>query len=236
MLKPQLFGLHFSGGNVYSLQNLFAGLKDTMNVELLELPGRGKRFNEELLDNRDAAVADLLSQIQSRRTGAPYVLYGHSMGAELGFIICHEMELRNDPPLCFIPTGNAGPNVHKREKIAELDREAFFAKLKEMGGMTNEILENEELLDYFEPILRADFKLLEDAEEVLIDYKINTPVMAVMGDEEKYVSEIRNWKAYTEGSFDHKVVSGDHFFIYKYGDMLLQLVQNSFLSGVNRSN
>lgn len=209
---------------MYSLQQLFAGLKDHFSVELLELPGRGKRIRESLLYSREEAVADLLRQIKARRKNVPFVLYGHSMGAELGFIINKELELANDPPVCFVPTGNAGPNVHKREKLAGMGRDEFFFKLKEMGGITNDLLENEELLDFFEPILRADFKLLEDAEDILIDYKIHTPVFAIMGNREKYVTEIENWRNYTLGSFEFRIVEGDHFFIYQHADMLAQIL------------
>src|SRR5689334_7331970 len=106
--KPQIFALHFSGGNCYSLQNLLSGLKDSFEIELLELPGRGKRINENLLRTRDEAVADILRQMRDRRKNVPYLIYGHSMGAELGFIVVRDRELANDAPVCFIPTGNPG--------------------------------------------------------------------------------------------------------------------------------
>ncbi|SKA45465.1 Surfactin synthase thioesterase subunit [Chitinophaga eiseniae] len=232
MVKPQVFVLHFSGGNMYSLQHLFSCLKDHYSVELLELPGRGKRIREPLLCTREEAVADLLRQIRERRQSVPYVLYGHSMGAELGFLVNMQLEQAGDPPVCFIPTGNAGPNVHKREKLAGLDRDEFFFKLREMGGIPGDLLENEELMDFFEPILRADFKLLEDAEDIVVAYKTNTPVFAVMGNREKYAAEIENWKNYTLGAFEARVVEGDHFFIYQHADMLMQLIRANLCAPV----
>jgi len=231
-VKPQLFGLHFSGGNAYSLKGLFAGLEAAFDIELLELPGRGRRLDEDLLYTRDEAVADLLRQIRERRTGVPYLVYGHSMGAELGFIIVKEQELANDPPLYFIPTGNAGPNIHKREMLGRLPRAEFFAMLREMGGLTDAILEDEELMEFFEPILRADFQLLEDAEQVHIDFAIDTPVLAMMGAGEKYAADIANWKSYTRGHFDSRLMEGNHFFIHHHGAAIRQAVRDCFRKGL----
>ena len=227
MVKPQIFGLHFSGGNIYSLQNLFTKLKSSFDVELLELPGRGKRTIEPLLYTREEAVADLLQQIRRLRKNVPYFIYGHSMGAELGFIITKELELLNDPATCFIPTGNAGPNIHKREKLADLPDHEFFDKLKELGGISELVLQDKELMELFGPILRADFGLLENAEETLIDYKINTPVYAIMGSEENYTIEIENWKKYTTGNFEFKIMPGNHFFIHQHTDAITQIISDS---------
>lgn len=228
IVKPQIFGLHFSGGNGYSLQNLLSKLKNHFEIELLELPGRGKRLDEDLLYTRDEAVADLLQQIRKRRKNVPYLVYGHSMGAELGFIVVREQELANDPPVCFIPTGNAGPNVHKRENLAALPRDEFFSMLKEMGGISDVVFGDEELMDLFEPILRADFELLENAEEMNIGFRIDTPVHAMMGSREKYVESIENWKNYTAGEFDCTVLKGNHFFINDHADTITQVIRDSF--------
>jgi surfactin synthase thioesterase subunit len=231
-VKPQIFGLHFSGGNGYSLQGLFAKLKNNFEVHLTELPGRGKRLDEPLLCKRDEAVADLLQQIQQKRKDVPYIIYGHSMGAELGFIVVKEMELANDAPVYFIPTGNAGPNIHKRENIAALPRAAFFDMLKKMGGIANEVLEDEELMDFFEPIVRADFELLENAEQIHIDFKINTPVHAMMGSEETYSGKIENWRSYTHGSFDYSIMQGNHFFINQHAEEINKIIRDSFHKGL----
>ncbi len=65
MNKPQLFLLHFAGGNRYSFQFLLPQLS-AFNVVALELPGRGNRLNEPLLDNFNEAASDLYQQVTDR--------------------------------------------------------------------------------------------------------------------------------------------------------------------------
>lgn len=225
-MRPQVFLIHFAGGNVYSFPGLAGALKPFFAVELLELPGRGKRIDEALLMTRKDAVADLLRQIRQRRNGAPFIIYGHSMGADLGFRICRELEMLGDRPVCFIPTGNPGPNITKREPLSHLPREAFFRELQEMGGISAGILEDEELVAFFEPILRADFELLEKEEDP-VRYKIDTPVYAFMGDQEKYVSDIANWGAYTRGEFNCRVLEGDHFFLFNHTAIIAETISHA---------
>lgn len=228
-MKPQIFGLHFSGGNAYSLQGFFAGLKNDFEIELLELPGRGRRLEEPLLYTREEAVADYLRQIRERRKNVPYLVYGHSMGADLGFLVVKELEKANDPPVCFIPTGNAGPGVHVRESRASLPRAKFFDMLREMGGFSPELLENEELMEFLEPILRADFQLLEDEGGATADLTINTPVHAFMGSGEIHSGQIGNWGRYTLGGFDHAVLEGHHFFIHSHSETIAQAIRRKFI-------
>lgn len=50
-----------------------------------------------------------------------------------------------------------------------------------------------ELFNFFEPILRLDFEIVEQEHESLSVEKINYPIFSVMGSEEKNVCNITNW-------------------------------------------
>src|ERR1043166_8245649 len=82
MKKPQLFLLHFAGGNCYSFQFMMPLLRD-FEVVSLELPGRGKRINEPLVTNFDLAANDILRQLRQKLASSSFLIYGHSMGAYL---------------------------------------------------------------------------------------------------------------------------------------------------------
>ena len=211
---------------MYSFQALVEKLRPTFEVEPLELPGRGRRIKETLLQTKKDAVADLLRQIRARRSKAPFLIFGHSMGATLGFAIVKELELSGDAPVCFIASGNAGPNVKEKNNYSQLPRDEFFDKLRERGGISRELSANEELLEFFEPILRADFALLERAEEK-ITYKINTTIYAIMGNTEEYVAHIENWGNYTTGHFEHEVLQGNHFFVFDHLDKLKAIIEKA---------
>lgn len=219
-LKFQLFMIHFSGGSVYSFRFLNDLLKNSFLLEPIELPGRGLRFHENLLYDREEAVKDLLDQIHKKRNHLPYIIYGHSLGAELGFLMTKELEKNGDAPQYLVVSGNPGPNLRDDDPLYNLSNPAFYQRLKELGGTADEILENKELLEVFEPILRADFEVIEKNRNNIPADKINTPVYALMGDGEKKSQHILNWKNYTEGSFDFQVLKGNHFFIYDHKEVL----------------
>jgi len=227
----QLFCLHFAGGSCYS----FDFLKNIINQEIefigLELPGRGRRIEEELIYQMSSAIDDYVEQIKSYRNNSPYIILGHSMGAVLGFNVVCKLESIGDPPIHLILSGNSGPGIfNKVTKKYKLGKEAFKKELRKLGGIPEEILNNNELYNFFEPIIRADFRILEDRiyniEEFL---KIETPIYALMGNREEHYKEISNWSNFTSGKFQGKILEGDHFFIYTHAKKIASIVQNCFL-------
>lgn len=225
--KPQIFLLHYAGGDRNSFRPLLEGLQSQFQIETPELPGRGDRMSETFLNNKQEAVAEVLEQIKdARQKDVPYLIYGHSMGAILGLEICHAMEKEGDAPVYFVPTGYPGPGIKDNAPIAGLPRTEFFAEVRKLGGLSDEVMQYEELLDFFEPVLRADFGLLENKGNETFKEKIKTPIYAVMGKNEQYAFDIRNWVKYTEADCECQIVNGNHFFINQNFNYLSQVIKN----------
>ncbi|PKF74856.1 thioesterase II family protein [Chryseobacterium sp. PMSZPI] len=235
--KPQIYLLHYAGGDKNSFRPLIENLQSYFQIETPELPGRGERMSEPFLENKQTAVGDLLVQIkQTRKKNVPYIIYGHSMGAILGLEICQIMENNGDAPKYFIPTGFPGPKIKKNLPISELPRTDFFAEVRKLGGLSDEVMEIEELLDFFEPLLRADFGLLENNENRTFNGKIQTPIYAVMGKDEQYALNIRNWQNYTTAGCECQIVKGNHFFINQHFNYLAQIIKNAMDTATAKSN
>lgn len=227
MDKPQLFLLHFAGGNCYSFQFMMPFLKK-FEVTPVELPGRGKRMKETLIRDFDRAAEDIYHQIMEKLTASRFVIYGHSMGATLGLRVASMLERNDCPPDYLIVSGNSGPGLKEGEvKRYLMESHRFMEELKRLGGMPEEILQNPELLEFFEPVLRADFEALEK-EELDDEPFINIPIYAVMGSKEKDVAFIENWANYTRNQFSYRVLDGDHFFIYDHPQKMAQLIEASY--------
>jgi external thioesterase TEII len=216
MQQIDLFLLHFAGGNIYSYNFLRPHLTGMFNFIPIELPGRGKRLHEELVRDKDKAVQDLLGQIQNRVHSNPFILYGHSMGAYLGYFIVKALEEQNRQPLCFVVTGNSGPSIKKHKQRYDLPKEKFIKELKILGGTDDEVFNNHDLFNFFEPVLRADFEIVERDSLTPIHHKISTPIYACMGTEEEYNDQVENWRNYTTNYFESELLDGNHFFIYKH--------------------
>lgn len=225
---PQLFLLHYAGGNVYSFNFLKKYLENSFEVICLELPGRGKRMFEPILKDKEKAINDQFNEIlKYRKTGVDFVVYGHSMGAIIGLGVTYLLEKSKDAPRSLIVTGNSGPGNYREEQFYKLEPLQFSTALKELGGIPNELFENIELFDFFEPVLRADFEIVEreiDEDPILV----NCPIYCVMGSDEKYVHRILNWKNITNSEFKYEIFEGNHFFINNHPEKLAQFIKKAY--------
>ncbi len=226
--RTQLFLLHFAGGSCYSFEFLKKHISD-VDFIALELPGRGKRFNEKLLKKKSKAIDDYVEQIKKARNDNPFILFGHSMGATLALSVANKLAvLHNDSPMAIIVSGNAGPGKHDDDRSDTkrylMDDINFKKELQQLGGVPDEVIENEELFELFSPIMRADFEVLEKDNFSERGIKLNVPISAIMGSEEKTNWNITNWKNFTNSRFDSKIVAGNHFFIYDHPQIISKLI------------
>lgn len=230
----QLFLLHFAGGNIYSFNFLKRFINPAFEFISLELPGRGMRHQEKLLRVKKDTITDLVNQVKKLRNGNPYIIFGHSMGATLGLSVANEMEKIGDLPNALIVSGNAGPGLPKEDKPKRysLEDNEFKEALKKLGGVPQELLENDELFNFFSPIMRADFEALEKDDFLERDIKLKTPIYALMGSEEKTCDKIENWQNFTTGNFQCKVLPGNHFYIYDHPTELAGIITNFSHSSV----
>jgi surfactin synthase thioesterase subunit len=221
--KKVLYFLHFAGGNKYSFQPILGHFKD-FNVEVLELPGRGRRMGEKLLNSQENAVKDLYNQIKNRTSKNEFLIYGHSMGAVLGLKLCRMLQKDNILPKGLIVTGNPGPGIEKDIIRYNLPEDEFNAELKKLGGVPDEFFESKELYDFFAPVLRADFEVAE-IDDGINTTPINIPIHAIMGQDENHVEDIYNWSKYTTSTFNSELWSGNHFFIFDHGEKLANKIK-----------
>lgn len=228
----QLFLLHFAGGSHRSydfLKNLFP-----TDIEFLplELPGRGKRADEKLIQTMSTAVDDYFEQIKALRKKGPYLIYGHSMGAFLSFKVAERMISHGDSPKSLVLTGHPGPGrFFTGPKKHLLNDSDFKIHLKNLGGIPDEVLYEKELFDFFNPIIRADYKIFEDYIYCTdTDSKLNIPIVALMGDHEEFSKYIQNWQKFTSNKFAYSLLPGNHFFIHSHPEKIANLIKTTFYS------
>jgi external thioesterase TEII len=223
MKKPQLFILHFAGGNCYSFNFLTPLLKDFETLQV-ELPGRGKRIREELVTEFDLAAEDLFRQITGRLGSAPFVIYGHSMGAYLALRVTNLLKKAGKQPLRVYVSGNPGPGIRDLRNRYKMPYKELVEELRRLGGVPQELLDNEELLEFFMPILRADFEVAE-RNDLTDEEPLGVPLHALMGSDEEDVDKIGNWGRFTTSQFQSTVLPGGHFFIYDHPEQLARILR-----------
>ena len=133
--------------------------------------------------------------------------------------------------------GNRGRKITLMEEREEekqrgkrylMTDEDFKEELRKLGGIPEELLQNDDLYKFFSPILRADFEVLEGDEELLEkDIIIRTPIYAIMGTDEEGQEKITNWNRFTSGSFHFETLKGDHFFINDHPQKLAHIFKTA---------
>jgi medium-chain acyl-[acyl-carrier-protein] hydrolase len=205
----------YSGGTAQVYRPLTNLLPDGVSVYSYELPGRGRRFGEEIPGMLSGLVEDAFSSIRGL-IERPYAFLGHSLGGIIAFEMTRHLRKQGQPlPKHLFVSGIRAPQVPKREGEAfNLPRQAFIEKIKDMGGTPSEILENEEMLDIMIPVLRKDFQIYETY-SYSQDVPMPIPITAFGGRGDNFVTEddIRQWSEHTSSLFDMQIFAGDHFFI-----------------------
>lgn len=205
----------YAGGNRYSYKKYEEALPDFINLVPVELPGRGARSGEALISSLELAIEDICSQI-NRQILANYAIYGHSLGGLIAYLFTHKiLEQGLPPPKHIFITGTTGPSAMSRagKKRSMLSKVEFIQELKDLDGFPEDLLANEELLDYLEPILRSDFKVSED-----FTYKeaipLDVPFTVITGRQERMaISDIHLWQKESLRHVNFKQMPGGHFFI-----------------------
>ena len=217
--------LPFAGGSVYSYNGILKYLPDHIRAKSLELPGRGRRSNEALLTNLHDMVDDLLPEILDE-SDHPFAIYGHSMGTLLGYLIANKLVLENKSlPKCIFLTGRGGPTIPKKDRYNHLlPKDDFIRKLESLGGCPPEVLNDPYLMEYFEPIIRADFEAVEVYQH-RARKPLDLPIYVITGTEENISDdEIDAWQKETTYELKKEKLAGDHFFILDHEEELARMI------------
>lgn len=215
--KINLFCLPFAGGSFYSYRGLNRYTADFVNLIPIELPGHGKRMREPLLTDAVEMVEDIYRRIRDDLK-QPYAFYGHSLGALLSYLLVRKIAAENLPdPVHLFVSGRQGPSVEDNHKNTHLlPRHAFYQKVAEYGGTPEKVLEENDLMELMEPILRADFQAVATYRHQNA-IRLSTPITVMIGRKETVTYEdAMKWQEVTDRKISLRQFSGGHFFIFDH--------------------
>lgn len=235
MQKIPLVCLPFAGGSRYSYRNYEGCTPAFLELHPLEYPGRGRRVQERLLTDMDAIIVDLYRQVKDGIFDGSYALYGHSMGGLAAILLARLIfsEGRRPPVHLFI-TGAGAPSSSKaRKKMRHLLGKAeFIDEIRALDGCPAEVLENPSLLEFIEPILRADFCATENYSHRRRE-RMEVPMTIITGTMEELDEEdILGWQEESSLPVDFYRMPGNHFFIYDHSARIMEIIGHSLGSGM----
>jgi len=208
----RLFCLPPAGAAASLFYPWLAAAPADIDVCPVSLPGREDRLREPLPASIDA-LADALAPTLALALDRPYALVGYSMGALLGYELVGRWLRAGLPgPQLFVALAARAPHAPFRREMPlhSLPRADFRAMLADLGGTPKELLENEDAMSLFEPILRNDLRISETYLRS-VPVSLGCPVLAVLGEADSLLDagDVRGWEDASLKGFKLAVLPGE---------------------------
>jgi surfactin synthase thioesterase subunit len=224
----RLVCLPHAGGSASFYLPVAAALSPGVDVVAIQYPGRQDRRAERPIDDM-AELADRVHGILRRQPQLPLTIFGHSMGAVLGFEVTRRLEADGHGPVRLFASGRRAPSTYRDEAVHRRDDAGIIAEVRKLNGTASALLGDDELMRAALPALRADYKATETytcAPEITVD----CPITVLTGDSDPKTSldEANVWAQHTRGLFDLQVFAGGHFFLTDHADEIVKLLAQHF--------
>jgi surfactin synthase thioesterase subunit len=229
--KIKLFCFPYAGGSARFYKSWQKYFPPEIEVIPIDPPGRGKRFGVNFCESVEGMVQDMFGQIKDQITDGRYAIFGHSMGGVVAQEITYVIRKAGLPlPMHLFLSGRGCPHIPDEddEKIHLLPDAEFKAKLIDYGGTPEEVLANDELMNIFLPILRADFRVCDNYEHEEQGWLFPFGVTVLVGMEEKLTEEqIQGWQLYSAEPIKVNRFPGGHFFLHQHELNIVRIISHT---------
>lgn len=222
-----VFCFHHAGGTAASYRKWTTALLP-VRIICVELMGKGTRRSEPFMGNSRQLAQILARQVVIKTGSAPFCLYGHSMGAALAFEVCCNIEKNyGKKPEKLIVAGRQAPQDENLSEFKTyMDDQALIDELRRYGLTPEEVLENEQFMNYYLPEIRRDYELSESFSYHGEITKVPVIAHAASKDAGADKQRMRRWKEVTANRFEVREFEGSHFFVLEEESYLNCLVED----------
>ncbi|MCD7801055.1 MAG: thioesterase domain-containing protein [Ruminococcus sp.] len=215
-----LFCISYAGGSA-NIYNKWKNIIEDVKIVPIELSGHGSRLKDKLYSNFDEAVLDIYSYIEeylSSNSNVEYALFGHSMGSwivfEVAKLLFNNKSIKNKPLHLFF-SGNCSPECKDYDvDISSMSDEEFKQMIINYGGVSSEVLAYPEVFNFFLPILRSDYNILNEYKPTDTDFSFDCDISVMNGTKDEFsLDSINAWSKYAGRNFRINSFNDGHFFI-----------------------
>lgn len=212
--RLRLLCLPHAGGGTGTFRAWPDAVPAGVEVAAVRLPGRETRIVEPPR-RRMSGLASELARALLPLTGRPYVVFGHSLGALAAYETTRALLALGAPaPAALVVSALRAPRwVAPPRQVFDLPEAEFLEHLRDLGGMSADLLGDQALLELVLPALRADFELLDTYSAGAGTAVLPCPVVAVRGADDPTVDrdDLLAWATHSCTGFRYVEVPGGHF-------------------------
>ena len=218
----KIFCLASAGAQASMYSDLKKAMGKAGEIIPIEYPGHGTRMSEPLIGSMKDLVGwceeDIKKQLKDK--SEPFMLLGHSMGS----IICYQLEnlfksegynLKK-----VVLAACQAPNfwLDYIGNIEEMDNKEFLEYVASIGGVQEELLDNEFFKEIYTDIIRNDFVLLKRYVPQI--NKVETPLVLINGNKDQLVGERwKYWQLYSQNETQYFQLDENHFVVKDTNEM-----------------
>ncbi|GIJ56357.1 thioesterase domain-containing protein [Virgisporangium aurantiacum] len=160
----------------------------------------------------------------------PFAIYGHSMGARLGFEVARELRRRGAPlPVRFYVGGAHPPDVREPiARVAHIDIGEFIDQLVTRADTPAAVRDDPDIRAAVEPALAADLAWLQ-AYRFRPEPPLPVPIVAFAATDDHEVPRdlMLGWARHTSAWFRHHTLAAGHLFVGTHAADVTALVERS---------
>ena len=225
--RPRLLCLPHAGGSASFYFPLARALAEQADVVVVQYPGRQDRRDEPTIDQLPVLAEHVIKAIvELAGEDAPLAIFGHSMGAIVGYEVALGLADRDLPaPSRLFASGRRAPSCYRNESIHELSDEGLLSALRGLGATDPVLLNDPELQAMILPAVRGDYTAIETYRHTP-GRALTCPVTVLVGAADQMVSidEAASWSGHTTGPTDLQVFPGGHFYLAERSEDVIAAV------------
>lgn len=221
------FFLHHAGGSAVSFLPMQRWFPADWRLRAVELPGRGMLADQPPCRSTAEAVAALAPAFLAEVRG-PFAIFGHSMGALVGYELARELQRCGSPPhwlglSAMLPPRQVSVRFSERRDLWSRERLVRF--LRDLGGTTDEMLENTDMVDYMVEILRTDLRIV-DTYAYVDGPPLTVPLSVFSGEQDPLANPECNgdWNDHCARPVTFHALPGGHFYLFEQAERFAQCV------------
>ncbi|MCY7484598.1 thioesterase II family protein [Paenibacillus alvei] len=228
----KLFCLPFAGGSKRAYSNWSKFANRSLEIEAIEIKGRGERLGEGFYVDMTEAVDDIYSWIKDKIQVEDYAVYGHSMGTLLAYELYYKViaEGQRKPAHIFF-SGRQSPIVKNNMYVSStMPDDEFIVKIIELGGIHDELSQSKELIRFYLPVLKNDIRIMENYEFKEKAEKIKCEISVFHGLEDTIDGrQAITWNDLCDKKTKFYYFTGSHFFINDHVDKIIDIFKGELL-------
>lgn len=213
--KALLVCLPHAGAGAFQFRPWQELLGPDIALLAIQLPGRENRWREEPATTM-AEVLDELAPALGARLDLPYILFGHSMGALVGYELARVLGRAHGRwPSGFVASASRAPDAQGGvSDTPQLTDHQLVAELVADGAVPAAVGTNTRLAAAVARPLRGDKAICDSYTPPVEDTLLPCPLSAWRGQDDAGVTDdhVHRWRAWSAETSSVRTFPGNHFY------------------------